>query len=743
MVDVTVIDPTAQPEIDVTANGAAIPVGGVALGRVEPNTGRFVSVTVKNLGDSVLVITNPSSLVSTTGFTQLQSLPASLAVGGSATVSIRFLSTTWGTHLGQVSIASNDQGSTPFEFDISATVKASCSSIDDLLEWDLWGVLEEGQPREVCAWRDELSPNFNAWQNGSSQNTPVMAAAVALLFEPLQTKNGVVRDYRDWWVEYLSGQLHDNANLPTTAQYFHGTEAFSVEYDSRVVVAVLAAHHWALEPVNAGQPRVGEIENLAQEWLRGTWTVYALSSSPSSALVGYVHRTEGSPEVYDPWHSFYSGPFLALPAARTPQRKSVAERGSLFARALLIGFTNNQENPGQKKVVGILDDNSEVWGLSSSERDNLKDLLDHEWSSTLWTAVKGYIDRVRTRAEMHFLGWGNGVRAAYMTYNPNKVKQTNTFAYVYKAADRSVHVLHPWQPANYQGGRHIKYDGMARLFNGGIEASSRSANEDQSCPPGPAQPFCQHPYVTVRTELPAGPAQFHVVLSDDSPPSLGSVTAHTAPSSACLPPSSAGLLGHWDFEDTGALGVDSSSAAHHGTPIGLPLQVTGRDAGEKALKLTGSNYISLPPLGDDLNQQTAVTLEGWMKVDIHSWLNGLRTWRPFILSSDRFYFGNFVDSTGWHFLTSPSPVPVGEWYHIAGVFENGVMRLYVNGELAAETTVPVNRSDTAGNYFDTAIGARNMGTNGVDGYFVGELDDLKIYTRALSAGEIQRAAGCP
>ena len=76
----------------------------------------------------------------------------------------------------------------------------------------------------------------------------------------------------------------------------------------------------------------------------------------------------------------------------------------------------------------------------------------------------------------------------------------------------------------------------------------------------------------------------------------------------------------------------------------------------------------------------------------------------------------------------PSP---GSWHHVAGTYNGSVLAIYVDGQLAAQqsasgplalTTDPLNiASKPSGNVFTR---------------FNGNLDDVRIYGRALSAAEI-------
>jgi hypothetical protein len=94
--------------------------------------------------------------------------------------------------------------------------------------------------------------------------------------------------------------------------------------------------------------------------------------------------------------------------------------------------------------------------------------------------------------------------------------------------------------------------------------------------------------------------------------------------------------------------------------------------------------------------------------------------------------------SGYSYVNLASPwgvAPVGSWSHIACVYDNRNMTIYVNGELAASGYFPYETgTNTADN--DFGIGAALI-SSGVEKYFNGSLDDIRIYNRALTAGEIK------
>jgi hypothetical protein len=97
------------------------------------------------------------------------------------------------------------------------------------------------------------------------------------------------------------------------------------------------------------------------------------------------------------------------------------------------------------------------------------------------------------------------------------------------------------------------------------------------------------------------------------------------------------------------------------------------------------------------------------------------------------YEGGSWDGTEYK---ASAPIPPGDidnWVHLAAVYDGMTWRLYRNGE-------EVNTGGDVGALAvaeDWAIGARSRaGAEDVDRYFEGEIDDVRIYQRALSPAEI-------
>ena len=88
------------------------------------------------------------------------------------------------------------------------------------------------------------------------------------------------------------------------------------------------------------------------------------------------------------------------------------------------------------------------------------------------------------------------------------------------------------------------------------------------------------------------------------------------------------------------------------------------------------------------------------------------------------------------FHTARIPVITDEWMHVAGVLDGSELMLYVNAELA-ETTVAAGDVPEGSNplTIGDAMGDQWLHTRP----FVGFIDEVKIFSKALSAEEIGEA----
>jgi hypothetical protein len=83
------------------------------------------------------------------------------------------------------------------------------------------------------------------------------------------------------------------------------------------------------------------------------------------------------------------------------------------------------------------------------------------------------------------------------------------------------------------------------------------------------------------------------------------------------------------------------------------------------------------------------------------------------------------------------PVNDGQWKHFhCQILQNGTTQIYLNGVFMGENTLGVDTNINLADRF-LAIGARNLEGN-ISSYFNGDIANVQIYNRALSAQEIQQ-----
>ena len=100
------------------------------------------------------------------------------------------------------------------------------------------------------------------------------------------------------------------------------------------------------------------------------------------------------------------------------------------------------------------------------------------------------------------------------------------------------------------------------------------------------------------------------------------------------------------------------------------------------------------------------------------------------LSNGQFAVGDFA---GVHDPTEKGVPPddAGQWFHLAGVYDGESWHIYRNGELFHSHKTTHGPRAFAGPW---AIGAS---PNGKERFFQGDIDDVRIYKRGLSADEVR------
>ena len=94
-----------------------------------------------------------------------------------------------------------------------------------------------------------------------------------------------------------------------------------------------------------------------------------------------------------------------------------------------------------------------------------------------------------------------------------------------------------------------------------------------------------------------------------------------------------------------------------------------------------------------------------------------------------------IPVTDWsHHLKASVPLPTGRWVHLAGTLDGTTMRIYVDGR---ERGTLDRRGPVKPNRFHLCLGNYELSHAA---HFTGLLDEVRLYSRALTGAEIQQHA---
>ena len=201
------------------------------------------------------------------------------------------------------------------------------------------------------------------------------------------------------------------------------------------------------------------------------------------------------------------------------------------------------------------------------------------------------------------------------------------------------------------------------------------------------------------------------------------------------------LVAYWPFDAAAGVGVqDVSGNGHDGEIVDDVERVPGKF--ERALDFgAGGGYVIVPD-HDDLDLSTDVTYMGWF--NLNEPIVGQR--RMMSKNNSIFFLFDFGNADSLDFLVKPAndftetttSFEVGQWYHFAGTYDGDALRIYIDGVMEGETG---GVGDIATSELDLWIGAddHNLPTT----TFPGLLDDIRIYSKALSDAEIRKAMEGP
>jgi len=221
------------------------------------------------------------------------------------------------------------------------------------------------------------------------------------------------------------------------------------------------------------------------------------------------------------------------------------------------------------------------------------------------------------------------------------------------------------------------------------------------------------------------------------------LTLYEVGSDLFIPSPHSGLVGYWTFDEgTGTIAYDLSGYGNNGSLYNFNWTAT---SGWTTGKISGAlNFDGVDDRvdcgnGTSLNIANGITIEAWVNT------NSYGSYKKILIKGNNINFA-FALSQGpspyeTYFIVQNSGgskgsaiynqnLPVGQWVHLVGTYDNYNVKLYWNGLKVASASLSGN------------INSNNESVN-ISGYaagteiFNGLIDEVHIYNRALSDAEIQ------
>ena len=197
-----------------------------------------------------------------------------------------------------------------------------------------------------------------------------------------------------------------------------------------------------------------------------------------------------------------------------------------------------------------------------------------------------------------------------------------------------------------------------------------------------------------------------------------------------------GLVAAYSFDaGSGSTLADVSGNGRNGTISGAAWTSAGRNGG--ALSFDGVNDLVTVADAAGLDLSSGMTLEAWVRPTVAG------SWRTVVTKeqSGNLVYGLFSNSDSAQpsgivsvgplqdIVRGPSGLVLSSWTHLATTYDGSVLRLYLNG-------VQVGTRNVSGAMPNSSQPLQIGGNNVWPEWFQGQLDDLRIYNRALSAAEL-------
>jgi hypothetical protein len=217
----------------------------------------------------------------------------------------------------------------------------------------------------------------------------------------------------------------------------------------------------------------------------------------------------------------------------------------------------------------------------------------------------------------------------------------------------------------------------------------------------------------------------------------GNTTTSAAVSVTVNNTAPSGLVAGYGFDEgAGTTAADVSGNNNTGTLAGPTWSAAGRFG--NAVSFDGINDWITVGDANSLDLTTGMTLEAWVRP------TAAGNWSTVLLKEQASNYaygiyantgtnrpsGNAVTGGADHDVRGTAALALNTWTHVAFTYSGSSLSLYVNGTQVA--------TQAATGSIATSTGVVRIGGNSIWGeYFAGLIDEVRIYNRSLTAGEIQ------
>ncbi|HLF70803.1 MAG TPA: LamG domain-containing protein, partial [Dehalococcoidia bacterium] len=207
--------------------------------------------------------------------------------------------------------------------------------------------------------------------------------------------------------------------------------------------------------------------------------------------------------------------------------------------------------------------------------------------------------------------------------------------------------------------------------------------------------------------------------------------------------SAGGLVAAYSFNEASGKTVNDASGQGNKGTIAGPSRINAGKYG-KALNFDGINDQVDINDSNSLDLTNGMTLEAWVRPTASG------GWRTIVLKEQTgglvyALYGNtslnkpsgeLATAAGGFDTNGTAALALNTWTHLATTYDGSVLSLYVNGVLVSSRTV--------GGAIMVSTGKLRIGGNAIWGeFYKGRIDEVRIYSRALSAAEISADMNTP